>query len=179
MYLESDVDEGWFLGFDRQAQDVFLKECEVAPEDCMVLNLEEKRSNVFVIKMKIQIINEDMTIPEKMHNVLLKETRERLPPLRRIQKHRLFEATRKVDEVMNKIEVGNITELNDLVYARDVVVTEMLGVKYRKSTGMEPWWKRRVEAEVKQWHKDLGHINILIERKIKKKKHKARLEKRL
>ena len=52
-----------------------------------------------------------------MRNVLSKETRERSPPLRGIEKHRLLEATRKVDEVMNKIEVGNITELNDLVYA--------------------------------------------------------------
>ena len=40
-----------------------------------------------------------------MSNVLLKETRERLPPLTGIEKHRLLEATRKVDEVMNKIEV--------------------------------------------------------------------------
>ena len=69
---------------------------------------------------------------------------------------------------MNKIEVGNITELNDLVYSGAVVVTEMLGVKNRKSTGMEPWWKRRMEAQVKQLNKELGHINTLIERK----KHK-------
>ena len=40
-----------------------------------------------------------------------------------IEKHRLLSATRKVDEVMNKIEVGNITELNDLVYAGVAVVT--------------------------------------------------------
>ena len=49
-----------------------------------------------------------------------------------------MEGTRKIDEVMNKIEVGNITKLNDLAYAGAVVVTEMLGVKNRKSTGMEP-----------------------------------------
>ena len=73
-------------------------------------------------------MNEDMTMLEKMCNVLLKETRERLPPLRGIEKHRLLEATRKVDKVMNKIDVGNITELNDLVYAGSAVVTEMLGV---------------------------------------------------
>ena len=71
-----------------------------------------------------------------MHDVLLKETRERLPPLRGIEKHRLFEAIRQVD-VMNKIEVGNITELNDLVYPGAVVVTELLVVNNRKSTGME------------------------------------------
>ena len=85
-----------------------MKECEVVLEDCMMPNVEEERSNVFLIKMNMQITNEDMTILEKMRNVLSKETRERLSPLRVIKKNRLLEATRKVDEVMNKIEVGNI-----------------------------------------------------------------------
>ena len=60
--LESDEDEGWFLGCDHEGQDVFMKECEFALEDCMVPNVEEVRSNVFVIKMNMQITNEDMTI---------------------------------------------------------------------------------------------------------------------
>ena len=111
-------------------QDVFMKECEVVLEDCMVSNVEEERSNAFVIKMDMQITNEDMNVIEKMRNVFLKETRERLPPLKGIEKHRLLEATRKV---------RNITELNDLVYAGAVVVMEMLRVKNRKSTGMETW----------------------------------------
>ena len=128
--------------------------------------------------MNMQITNEDMTILEKMHNVVSKETRERLPLLRGIEKHRLLEATRKVDEVTNKIEVRNITELNHLVYAGAVVVMEMLGFNNRKSTGMEPWWKRRMEAQVKQLKKALGHINTLIERKNVKKKHKDGLERR-
>ena len=88
-----------------------MKNCEVALEDRIVPNVEEERSSVFIIKMNMQIINKDMTILEKMCNVLWKETRERLPSLRGIEKHRLLEATRKVDEVMNKIEVGNITEM--------------------------------------------------------------------
>ena len=71
--LESDVDKGWFLGFDHEEQDVFMKECEVALEDCMVPNVEEERSSVFVIKMNMQITKEDMTILEKMHNVLSKD----------------------------------------------------------------------------------------------------------
>ena len=87
----------------------------------------------------MQITNKDLTILEKIHNVLSKETRKRFPPLRGIEKHRLLEANRKVDEVMNNIKVGNITELNDLVCACAVVVMEMLEVKNRKSTGTEPW----------------------------------------
>ena len=99
------------MEFDHNEQDVFMKNCEVALEDRIVPNVEEERSSVFIIKMNMQIINKDMTILEKMCNVLWKETRERLPSLRGIEKHRLLEATRKVDEVMNKIEVGNITEM--------------------------------------------------------------------
>ena len=91
-----------------------------------MLNVEEETSSVFVINMTVQIVKEKITILEKMRNVILKETRERLPPPRGIEKNRLLEATRKVDEVLNKIEVGNITELNDLVYAGAAVVREML-----------------------------------------------------
>ena len=59
--------------------------------------------------MNMRITNEDMTILEKKCNVLSKATRERLPPLRGIEKHRLLEANRKVDEIMNKTEIGIIT----------------------------------------------------------------------
>ena len=65
MGLESIEDEGWFLGSDHERQDVFMKECEVVLKDCMVPNVEEEISNVFVITMNVQIMNEEMTIPEK------------------------------------------------------------------------------------------------------------------
>ena len=97
----------------------------------------------------MRITNKVMAILEKMRNVLLKETREGLPPLRGIERHRLFQATRKVHEVMNRIEFGNTTELTYLVYVGAVVFTEMLGVKNRKSTGMEPWWKKENEGTSK------------------------------
>ena len=64
--------------------------------------------------MNMQVMKEYMTIFLKMHNVLSKKIRERLPLLRGIEKLRLLEATRKVDEVMNMIEAGNIKELNVL-----------------------------------------------------------------
>ena len=86
--LESNEDDSWFLAFDHERQVVFMKECEAMLEEYMVLNVEEKRSSVFVIKMNMLNTNEDMTILEKMRNVLSKKTRARLPPLRGIEKHR-------------------------------------------------------------------------------------------
>ena len=61
VWSESDEDEEWFLGFDHERQDVFMLEYE----DCMVLNAEEERNNVFAIKINIQITNEDMIILKK------------------------------------------------------------------------------------------------------------------
>ena len=116
---------------------MFIIKCEAVLEDSMVPNVEEQRSNVFVKNLNVQFTNEDISILEKIRNVLLKETRERFPPLRGIEKHRLLEATRKFDEVVNKIKVGNITELNDFVYAGAARVTKMLRVKNRKSIGMK------------------------------------------
>ena len=75
--LECDEDEGWFLGFDHEWQDVFRKECEVVPEDCMVPNVEKERSNVFVIKMNMQIANESMTIHEKKCIMCHRERQEK------------------------------------------------------------------------------------------------------
>ena len=75
-------------------------------------------------------------------------------------------------------EVGNFAELDDLIDAGAVIVTEKLEVKNRKSIGMEWWWKNRMDAPVKQLNKDLGHINTQIERKNTKKKHKDGLERR-
>ena len=43
---------------------------------------------------------------------------------------------------------------------------------------MEPWLKKRMEAQVKQLNKDFGHINTLIERENIKKEHKDGLERR-
>ena len=54
----------------------------------------------------------------------------------------------------------------------------MFGVKNRRSTGMQPWRKRRMDVPVKQFNKDPGHINPLIEKKNIKKKHKYGLDRR-
>ena len=56
MRLESDKDERWFLGFEYEGQDVFMKEC---------VYVEEERSSFFIIKMNMQITNKGKTILEK------------------------------------------------------------------------------------------------------------------
>ena len=98
--------------------------------------------------------------------------RTRLPSLRGVEKGRLYKVVKKVDSVMDKIKVYSITETNDLIYCGAALMTEMLGVNSNnKRKGKEPWWKRRLEGQVKGLNRDLGLVNALIEKKTVKKQH--------
>ena len=44
MGLESDEDEGWFLGFDLEGQNVIMKKCEVVLEECVCLMMRVKEA---------------------------------------------------------------------------------------------------------------------------------------
>ena len=70
------------------------------------------------------------------------------------------------------IETKNITQTNNLIKAAGVWVADQLGLK--KSEGgkkKDPWWKRRIEEDIKQLKKD---INIL--ERVKRGKNGAHKE---
>ena len=92
-----------------------------------------------LIKINMQGKNEDITIHEKMRDVLSKETIEILPPWRGIEKPRSLEATRKIDEVMNKTEVGNGNSRNKLGYLKT------FGRKYEIMASIIVKWRRKSE----------------------------------
>ena len=88
--------------------------------------------------------------------------RERLPSIKKISKKKILVEVQKVNEVLDKIKSNDITMTNDLIYAAAVVVTERLGVKMSKrDAAKEPWWKRRLEDQIKQLRKDIARVEIL------------------
>lgn len=67
--------------------------------------------------------------------------------------------TAKVNRVIEFIETKNITQTNNLIKAAGVWVADQLGLKkYEGGKKTDPWWKRRIEGDIKQLRKD---INIL------------------
>ena len=46
--LEGDENEEWFLGFDHEGQDVFIKDCEVVIEDYMVPDVLRRNEAMFL-----------------------------------------------------------------------------------------------------------------------------------
>ena len=84
----------------------------------------------------------------------------------------LNRTTTKVNRVTEQIETKNTNQTNNLIRAAGVWVADQLGLKkYEGGKKKDPWWKRRVEEDVKQLKKD---INIL--ERVKKEQISARKE---
>ena len=84
----------------------------------------------------------------------------------------LNRTTVKVNRMIELIETKNITQTNNLIKSAAVWVADQLGLKkYEDWKKKDPWWKRRIEEDIKQLKKD---INIL--ERVKKGQIGARKE---
>ena len=84
----------------------------------------------------------------------------------------LNRTTAKLIRGIELIETKNITQTNKLIKAVGVWVADRLGLKkYEGGRKKDPWWKRRIEEDIKQLKKD---INIL--ERVKKGQIGARKE---
>ena len=92
--------------------------------------------------------------------------------IKKVDMTSLNRTTARVNRMIELIETKNITQTNNLIRAADVWVADQFG--FRKSEGRKkkvPWWKRRIEEDIKQLRKD---INIL--ERVKKGQIGARKE---
>ena len=83
-----------------------------------------------------------------------------------------------MNELLRKIKPKDMTEDNDLFYLGAALVTKVSENDKTKGENKQPWWKRRLESQVKELHKYLGRLNALLEGKKVKKKHQDNLQKR-
>ena len=115
----------------------------------------------------------------KMMMEIRKKPRVRLPAMRGVDRARLNETVKKVDGVLGKLKVDNITDTNDTIYYGAAIACEILGAKNKKIDGRkEPWRKKRLARQVKEMNKDLGRINSLIHKKTVKKRHQDALHRK-
>ena len=78
--------------------------------------------------------------------------------LKKVDIKTLNRTTAKVNRVIELIETKNITQTNNLIKAAGVWVADQLGLKKYECGKNDPWWKTRIEEDIKQLKKD---INIL------------------
>ena len=56
--------------------------------------------------------------------------------------------------------------MNNLLYVGAYVVAEKLEKRKEKKSNekrKEPWWKRKIEANIAEWRKDVSRLNYLFE----------------
>ena len=71
-----------------------------------------------------------------------------------------------------------MTKDNDLFYLVTALVTKVFEKTKTKGEKKQTWWKRRLESQVKELHKDLGRLNASLQGNKMKKKHQDNLQKR-
>ena len=69
---------------------------------------------------------------------------------KKVDMNTLNRTTAKVNRVIELIETKNITQTNNLIKAAGVWVADQLGLKkYEGGKKKDPWWKRRIEEDIK------------------------------
>ena len=124
----------------------------------------------FYKEMKMKYLNNSLFV--------YKKEKQQLKSLRGILKAKVNCAVNKVNCMLKKIDIRNLTELNNTMYAAAAYVTELVEANKLPKTKKEPWWKRRLEGKLKELRRDLDFVNNLLEKRNIKKKHKDRLERR-
>ncbi|XP_063594921.1 uncharacterized protein LOC134771895 [Penaeus indicus] len=194
--IQKEVEEGQYREAD-ESTDVLGSETQVDQEQANValnggecnaqaseqIEQDIDRPNIdpdgkFVLVEGCETSPEEICTIEKMESILRKE-KVRLPPLRGIDRGKVMKAVQKVTAVLAKVVPKDISATNDLLYAGAAVVTEMVGMRNLASSNKrEPWWKRRLEKQVRELNIDLGRVNTLIQNGKIKHKYKYDLERR-
>lgn len=77
-----------------------------------------------------------------------------------VDKSTLKSQTAKVNAVIAHIKTKNITETNNLIRAASVWIAERMGLnKLELKEKKEPWWKRRIEGDIKRLKKDICKLD--------------------
>ena len=120
----------------------------------------EENSELLINYDNIDTI-EKQTMIEKIVELMNKDNLPNPQNLRRIDRVRLKEKTKLVDEVLDSVQTSNITEDNKLFKCGALVITQLLGIKeIRNKKKEEPFWKKRIESKINALRKD----DSLIER---------------
>ena len=78
---------------------------------------------------------------------------------KKVDMNTLNRTTAKVNRVIELIETKNITQTNNLIKAAAIWVADQLGLKkHEGGKKKDPWWKRRIEEDIKQLKKDIEKV---------------------
>ena len=126
--------------------------------------------------------DEEKKILRRLREVMLISEKTQLPALRKLNVKEQKETVELVYTVIHNVITNSITEMNNLLYAGAHVRVQKLGKMKKNRTNekrKEPWWKRRIQANIAEWRKDVSRLNERRKRTFKfEKKDLDRMEKK-
>ena len=106
-----------------------------------------------------EISQENKQVVDRLKQIILQGRTSDGILFKKVNKRSLRAQTERVNSVMKFVKTKNITETNKLINAASVWVADQMGLKkFEIGWRKEPWWKRRIENDIKNLKHD---INIL------------------
>ena len=127
-------EEQWFLGFDENGGDVFLKDIRLVVEDIG----DPHENGEFGFRINKELLEDEKEMLKDMSEIR-KLDRTRLPRLRKVEKEELITEVRKVNELLKKIESKDVTDDKDLFYLGTELVTKVFEKNKTKAEKKQPW----------------------------------------
>lgn len=131
----------------------------------------------------VKPVNEEQrAVLKRLREVYAGSEIKHIPSLKNKERKLVNAELSLVDGLMhNVVTKDDITEIQRLLYAGVYVTVERLGMMKDRKGGKrkvdkDPWWKRRIEASIKKWRKDLGLVDAYKRGNLKNVEERARLE---
>jgi len=111
-----------------------------------------------------------------IENNVPRRDRQRLPPLKGVDKHKLDALIQKANIEIANMEIGSLDALNDIAYATAAVITSEMGLEIQTRRKEEPAWKRRIKTKISKLRRDLSQIESWRSGKLQNECVQRRLE---
>ncbi|CAB3978868.1 Hypothetical predicted protein [Paramuricea clavata] len=111
-----------------------------------------------------ELSKDEKEIVDRIIEIMKGEEDYKVFTFKKVDRCKINEITAKVNKLVARIRTDNITDTNKLLKAVRSVVAEKIGLKevIEQTKQKEPWWKRRLDMDIKRLRKD---INILERKK--------------
>ena len=141
-------------------------------QDCHSNNDKSEVVTKMALKHDTVLQGDENKIFEQFNVFVYKKEKQQLKSLRGIPKAKVKCAVNKINFVLKKIDILNLSELESTMYATAAYVANLVGANKLRKTKKEPWWKRRLKEKLKELGRDSDFVNNLLEKRNIKKKHK-------
>ena len=127
--------------------------------------------------INVEMADEEVVLFNRLKEIMGRQEKGTIFNCRNIDQTKLREETAKVNKIIAAVTPNTITDIRDILQAGAILVGELVGAKEPTTRAEKaPYWKRRIEGDLKRLRKDLGRIEAWFKGKWKRCKAGAKEE---